>query len=146
MSLADLVLFVHIVAACVWIGGQITVAAVLPLLRGDPGLIAAVGHRFARLAWTAFGVLVVTGVLNVTLMGWGVGDLPSTGPGRILLVKLGFVVLSGLAAAVHAGIQAPRRREAMSQRAYSAGAAVLGSVALLSALAAALFGVLIARG
>lgn len=40
-----LVLWLHVVAACIWIGGQVTVAAVIPLLRGRDALAQLVGRR-----------------------------------------------------------------------------------------------------
>ena len=146
MSSATLVLFLHIVAACIWIGGQVTVAVVLPALRGHPDLIRTIGRRFQVLAWSAYGVLIVTGAGNALLMGLGWGDLTGTTEGRLLLEKLGLVLLSGAAAAVHVFVQAPRSRARLSHRAFSAWSAVLGSVSLLAALGAALYGVVIARG
>lgn len=146
MSWISFVLFLHIVAACVWIGGQITVAILIPALKGHPELVSAVGQRFQRAAWVAYGFLILTGILNVYNLGIGWSGLVSTPPGRLVLDKLGFVALSGIAAAVHALILAPRRRERMSARAFSAWAAILGSISLLAALAAALYGVVIAHG
>jgi putative copper export protein len=146
MSWATLVLFLHIVAACIWIGGQVTVAVVLPALRGHPDLIRTIGRRFQVLAWSAYGVLIVTGAGNARFMGLGWGDLTGTTEGRLLLEKLGLVLLSGAAAAVHVFVQAPRSRARLSHRAFSAWSAVLGSVSLLAALGAALYGVVIARG
>jgi uncharacterized membrane protein len=40
-----LVLWVHLVAACIWIGGQVTVAAIIPLLRDQRELARRVGRR-----------------------------------------------------------------------------------------------------
>ena len=61
----ELVLWVHVLSACVWIGGQITILAVLPVVRATPGMPAAVGRQFQRVAWPAFGLLIITGLLNV---------------------------------------------------------------------------------
>jgi putative copper export protein len=58
----QLVLWLHVLAACVWMGGQVTVAAVLPLLRGAEGLAAAAGRRYQLVAWPAFTVLALTGL------------------------------------------------------------------------------------
>lgn len=138
----ELVLWLHVLAATVWIGGQVTVAAVIPLLRGQAGLAAAAGRRYQAIAWPAFAVLVVTGLLNAADADIGWGDLTATSAGRTLLVKLGFVFVSGLAAAVHAFLQAPRSRGGAAPGA--AASAALGSVSLLAAVVAALFGVVIA--
>jgi hypothetical protein len=58
------------------------------------------------------------------------------------MVKLGLVGLSGLAAAVHAFLQAPRRTDVATSR--PAASALLGSTSLLAAVGAALYGVAIA--
>jgi putative copper export protein len=139
---SDVVLWLHVLAACVWIGGQVTVAAVLPMLRGVDGLAAAAGRRYQVIAWPAFALLLATGMLNAAHRGIGWGDLTTTPAGRTLLTKLGFVALSGAAAGIHAFLQAPRAR---ATRAPSpAASAVLGSVSLLGAVVAALYGVVIA--
>ena len=139
------VLWVHVVAACIWIGGQITVAAVVPLLRrvgaGDaqgPGMASAVGRRFQMIAWPAFAALAVTGVINVGNAGLQWSHLLDSDAGRTLAIKLGLVALSGAAAALHAFVQAPRGRSAI----WSAS---LGSLSLLAAVTAALYGVAIAQ-
>jgi putative copper export protein len=137
----ELVLWIHVLAACVWIGGQVTVAAVIPLLRGQPGVASLVGRRYQVIAWPAFVLLLGTGVANAANAHIGWGDLGSTPVGRTLLTKLVFVALSGVAAAVHAFLQAPRSRGGPPRVATSA---VLGSLSLLAAVVAALYGVVIA--
>ena len=139
----DLVLWVHVLAACIWIGGQATVAAVIPLLRGQAGMAALVGRRYQQIAWPAFALLAGTGIANAANAHITWGDLGSTAVGRTLVVKLGFVGLSGAAAAVHAFLQAPRRRDSGAAPG-AAASAVLGSLSLLAAMVAALYGVVIA--
>jgi putative copper export protein len=143
VHVTDVVLWLHVLAACVWIGGQVLVAAVLPLLKGADGLGAAAGRRFQAVAWPAFAVLVATGIANVHNAGIGWSDLGSTAAGRTLVVKLVFVVLSGGAAAVHAAVQAPRGRRAGSDRRVAS--ALLGAISLLAAAVAALLGVVVAQ-
>lgn len=138
----DLVLWVHVLAACVWIGGQITVAAVVPMLRGYPGLAAQAGRRYQVIAWPAYVVLLGTGVANAANAHITWASLGSPGVGRTLVTKLGFVALSGVAAAVHAFLQAPRARAGGPPSA--ATSAILGSASLLAAVVAALYGVVIA--
>ncbi len=74
----------------VWLGG---LTALLATLYRSPNLDAAPVARFSRLAFTSVTVLVVTGVYQ----SWrGLGSwnaLTGTSYGRILLVKLGAVVL-----------------------------------------------------
>ncbi|MET0902574.1 MAG: CopD family protein [Acidimicrobiales bacterium] len=125
----ELRVFLHIVAAAVWVGGQITLAGLVPTLRSiDPAAPRQAARRFNRIAWSAFAVLVVTGVWN--LFEVQVADA-TTEYQVTVLVKLLVVAVSGVAAALHA-------------RATSrAGLAVGGVVSLLAALAAVLLGVML---
>ncbi|MET7575165.1 copper resistance protein CopC [Streptomyces sp. NPDC005492] len=80
----------HLLAMAVWLGG---LTALLTVLYRSPDLDAAPVARFSRLAFASVTVLVVTGVYQ----SWrGLGSwnaLTDTSYGRILLVKLGAVVL-----------------------------------------------------
>jgi putative copper export protein len=140
----ELVLWLHVLAACIWIGGQVTVAAVIPLLREHQGLAALAGRRYQQIAWPAFAVLVGTGIANTANAHISWADLTSTPVGRTLLTKLGLVALSGLAAAVHGFLQAPRAGRHRTGPPSPATSAVLGSLSLLAAVGAALYGVVIA--
>jgi putative copper export protein len=142
ISGADVVLWLHVIAASIWIGGQVTVAVVIPALRRYSALARTVGQRYQMIAWPAYLVLVVTGILNVGNAGLPWSDLSDSTVGRTLMVKLGFVGLSGLAAAVHAFLQAPRRSDIATSRPVAS--ALLGSSSLLAAVIAALYGVAIA--
>ena len=66
-------LFLHVLGATVWVGGQITLAGLVPTLRSiSPDGPRLVARRFNVLAWSAFGLLVVTGIWN--LLAVQVGD------------------------------------------------------------------------
>jgi putative copper export protein len=142
ISGGDLVLWVHVIAACVWIGGQATVALLIPLLRGHGALARLAGQRYQTVAWPAYAVLVITGLANVSNTGLQWSTLLASARGRTLAVKLGLVAVSGLAAGVHAFLQAPRRSDQAAVRPVAS--ATLGSVSLLTAVLAALYGVAIA--
>ena len=122
-------LFLHVLAATVWVGGQLTLAALVPALRAAgtevPGRAA---RAFNRIAWPAFAVLVLTGIWNVAAEHDQVHGRYRT----TLIVKLVVVVISGVAALAHA-------------RARSrTGLAVFGALTGLSALLALFLGVLLA--
>ena len=54
-SLTTVRLFLHILAASVWVGGQIALAGVVPTVRKvSPEATKAVARAFARVAWPAF--------------------------------------------------------------------------------------------
>jgi putative copper export protein len=122
-------LFLHVLAATIWVGGQITLAALVPILRRQGTALPAVAaRRFNQVAWPAFAVLVATGIWNiVAVRGQIHGSYETT-----LVVKLVVVVISGVTAALHA-------------RARSrTGLAVFGALTGVSALAALFLGVLLA--
>ena len=122
-------LFLHVLAATIWVGGQLTLAALVPVLRrfgaDAPG---AAARRFNQVAWTAFGVLIVTGIWNIVAVRSQISGSYRT----TLIVKLAVVVVSGVTAALHI-----RSRTARSR-------AVFGALTGLSALAALFLGVLLA--
>ncbi len=122
-------LFLHVLGATVWVGGQLTLAGLVPGLRRiSPDAPRAVARRFNVIAWVAFAVLVATGIWNIVAIrpDW------SSSYGTTLIVKLVVVAASGLAAALHA-----RARSA-------APLAVFGALSGLTALGALFLGVLLA--
>ncbi len=130
VTLDDVRLFLHLLAATVWVGGQLVLLGLLPTVRElGEGAPAAVARRFAALSWPAFAVLVVTGIWN--LLDVGVGDT-STEYQVTLGLKLGLVAVSGIGAGVHA---ATRSRAVL---------AIGGAAGLLAALGATLLGVVLA--
>ena len=125
-------LFLHVIAATVWVGGQLTLAGLVPALRRlDPTAPKAVARQFNRIAWPAFGVLVLTGVWN--LVEVEVGDR-STAYQVTLFVKLSIVAVSGISAFLHT--QARSRR----------GLAIWGALSGVATIAALFFGVLLGTG
>ena len=119
--------FLHVLAATIWVGGQFTLAGLVPTVRGlGPDATRAVARAFNRLAWPAFGVLVATGVWN--LLEVEVGDRP-TRYHVVLGIKLLAVTASGVGAGVHV---VSRSKLAL---------AVGGSLAGLGALVALFLGV-----
>ena len=91
-------LFLHVLAAAVWVGGQIVLAALVPALKGaSPEAPGAAARAFNRVAWPAFAVLVLTGIWNIAAIGDREGDYHTT-----LGIKLAFVVASGVTAFLHA--------------------------------------------
>jgi putative copper export protein len=59
-------IFLHLLAAAVWVGGQIVLGGLVPKLRkSHPEALTTTAQGFARVAWPAFAVLVVTGFWNI---------------------------------------------------------------------------------
>ena len=121
-------LYVHVLAATVWVGGQLTLAGLVPGLRAlAADAPRTVARRFNRIAWPAYVTLVVTGVWNITAVHatWH-GEY-----GMTLIVKLVVVAISGIAAWAHTVSKTP------------AGLAVWGALTGTSALAALFLGVML---
>ena len=121
-------LTLHVLAATIWVGGQLTLAALVPALRrAGPELPRMAARQFSRVAWPAFGVLVLTGIWNVTAE-----SDHNHGRYRVtLVVKIAVVAVSGLTAWLHARAKSP------------AGLAVFGTLTGLSALGALFLGIML---
>jgi copper transport protein len=100
---------VHVLAMSVWLGGL----AVLLLAALGGGFSGGIRHAlitFSRLAFTCVAVLVVTGLFaSWRQVGFRISGYTSTSYGRILLVKLGFVILLVGVAAISRSIVRKRR-------------------------------------
>ena len=122
-------LFLHVLAATVWVGGQFTLAGLVPVVRTlGPDATRTVARRFDRIAWPAFAVLVATGVWN--LLAIDVGHT-TTAYQVTLALKLVLVAVSGLGAAAH---RATKTKAVL---------AIGGAAAAVGALGALFLGVLL---
>jgi len=123
-------LTLHVLAATVWVGGQIVMMGLVGPARGLAGDAPKVLARaFARLAWPAFVVLVATGIWNVTAVGYSAQDSAWK---AVLMAKIAVVALAGLGAYLH-------------QRATTkAQLALWGSVGGTASVAALVMGILLA--
>jgi len=118
---------VHVLAATVWIGGQIVLGALVPALRAfGRDVVGAAARRFKPGRLARLRVLVGTGGGNVIATGLGEGAYRTT-----LVVKVVLVAASGLAAYLHQRAQTP------------AALAGFGALSLLAAIGAAVLGVLL---
>ena len=119
LDLDTIRLFLHVLAACVWVGGQLTLAALVPALRAAGADIPkAAANAFNRVAWPAFGVLLLTGIWNVAAED----DDHGSAWDNTLVLKLVLVALSGVTAYLHA--------KASSRAAMAAYGALTGLTAL----------------
>jgi putative copper export protein len=123
-------LSLHVLGATVWVGGQIVLLGLLPTARqlatDGPKRMA---NAFARLAWPAYALLVITGFWNIAAVHL---SEQSTAWKAVLWSKLAIVALAGIATGLHS-------------RATSRGAiAAWGAIAGLSSVVALCMGVLLA--
>ena len=128
-------LFLHVLGATVWVGGQVTLAGLVPSLRAlgpeaGPEATRAAARRFNLVAWPAFALLVVTGVWNIAAEHPTFGTAYTT----TLMVKIAVVAASGVTALVHT--QAKSRTML----------AVFGALSGITALAALFLGIMLVSG
>jgi putative copper export protein len=123
-------LILHVLAAAVWVGGQFTVAGLLPTVRtfGEDAP-KKVGGALGRLLWPAYAVLVLTGFWNIGAL---TVDHASTAWKTVLIVKIVVVALAGVAVFLH--------QRSTSRRAI----AVWGAIGALASVAALCLGVFLA--
>ena len=121
----------HLLGVAVWIGGQIALAGIVPVLRGvSREATLLVARRFARLAWPSLLLVVFTGV-------WALTDIDPAEQGSAYSTTFG---LKMLLVAVTAGSAVIH-----SQGSSKVAKAVGGAAGLASALVAAYLGVLMAH-
>lgn len=123
-------LSLHVLAACVWLGGQIIVAGLLPTIRslGDdaPRKIA---QAFGRLSWPAFWLLVLTGFWNYAAVH---GSTQSSSWNAAFGAKMVMVAVAGIGVFMHTRATTARTR------------GIFAGVGALATLVAMVLGVLIA--
>ncbi len=129
-ALETIRLTLHVLAASVWVGGQIVMTGLVGPARGlgaeAPKTLA---RAFARLAWPAYLLLLVTGVWNISAVGYSNMDSAWK---AVLMAKILVVVLAGVGVLLH--------QRATTRR----GLAVWGSVGGLASVAALVMGILLA--
>ena len=129
----QIVLFIHLFAAVFWIGEMLMVGFVLhPVSRNlsaveRSALFRAVGKASLPLAWTAIAILVVTGILNLILMGIPLGSLLlpafyATSFGRWLGIKLSAVLAMIVLSFIH-DFHVSRRANAIRREIEESGGA-----------------------
>ena len=123
-------LTLHVLAASIWVGGQFVMMGLVGPARGlGPDAAKTLARAFARLAWPAYAVLVVTGFWNISTFQW---DDQTTAWKAVLIAKIVVVAAAGVGSLLHS-------------RATSRPALALwGSIAGLASVAALVMGVLLA--
>ena len=110
--------WLHILAAVIWLGGMLFLSLVAvpvlrhvdsPLLRMD--LFRAMARRFRRLVWVCIVILVATGIGNVMFYG---NALPGSAYMKVLHIKLGLVAILIALSLLHDFVIGPRAVRVMS--------------------------------
>jgi len=112
-------LWLHFLAAVIWIGGMLFLSLVAvpvlrqvdsPLLRAD--LFRKMAWRFRRLVWICLAVLILTGTVNVAFYGDTTQGSPYL---KVLGIKLGLVAVLVAMGVAHDFIIGPRAARAQSR-------------------------------
>jgi copper resistance protein D len=157
--------WIHILAAMVWIGGASFIALVLvPAVRrpeharNAPALLRACAMRFRTVGWTSLIVLVVTGCLILGSRGFTFADCFTgsvfAGPfGRTLAVKLILVTAIFAISGLHDFYLGPNAAKVILENPASSEAALarkraswMGRIVLLLGLAVVAMAVQLVRG
>lgn len=128
-TLDTLRLFLHVLGAAVWVGGQVVLAGMVPQARkASPAALKAITHGFARIALPGLVLVFVTGI-------WSMFEIDFSDRGAefqgTVMIKVLLAVLSGLFAAVHI--------KGKTKVAIAVG----GALGLLTALTALFLGVVL---
>lgn len=122
-------IFLHVIGATIWVGGQLVFAVLVPVLKAkDAALPKLVAKQFNKIAWPAFGLLILTGFWNMASLS---KDVPSS-YNTAIAIKMSVVTLSGVAAYLHARAKSTK------------GMALWGAASGLAAISATYVGVLLA--
>lgn len=125
-------LFIHVLAASVWVGGQIVLGGLVPKLRQvAPESLKVAANAFARVAWPAFAVVVVTGMWSI--LDIKVGDMSTD-----YQVTMFVHVLLAMAAAMFVVIHSIGQTKLLL--------ALGGALGLLTSLGAMFVGILLQTG
>jgi putative copper export protein len=123
--------YLHILAVCVWLGGQIVLAGVVPRLRkSNPEALTNIAKGYAAIAWPAMILIVFTGA-------WGLTEVDVANNSSEYMVTFGIkmllVAMAVIATLIHSN--------GTSKLAKGLG----GAVGLLATLIAGYCGVLLAH-
>ena len=130
-TLNSLRTYLHILAVCVWLGGQVVLAGVVPKLRkSNPEALPNIAKSYAAIAWPAMILIVFTGA-------WGLAATDTANQTTEYMVTLGIKMLLVAGAVIATLIHS----NGTSKLAKGLG----GAIGLLATLFAAYCGVLLAH-
>ena len=130
-TLNSLRTFLHILAVCVWLGGQIVLAGTVPKLRKtNPEALSDIAKGFAVIAWPAMILMVFTGA-------WGLAETDTADQSSAYMLTFGIKMLLVATAIIATVIHS----NGTSKIAKGLG----GAIGLLATLFAAYCGVLLAH-
>ena len=116
-------LFLHVLGAALWVGGQLVLAPMVPALREvSPEAPKAAARRFGPVAGAGYLVLLFSGVWNTMEVDF---DARSSAYGATFGLKMTLFLLSGVGAAVHMAAKKPAVKGAFAGVSALTGAGAL---------------------
>ena len=151
--------FLHVVAACLWLGGMLfLILAFIPGIKNHPdkiNLIGKVSLKYRAVGSVALVILLVTGIVQLQYRGvqWNMEYFTGSPFGRAaglkLLVFIGIVIIS-LVHDYYIGTRAIEVWKAQGEQPKAIRlrnlSRLLGRVSFTLAIVAVLLGVILARG
>lgn len=147
--------WIHIIAATVWVGGMLFLVLVLfPLLRksdkeDNHELIYKVGKRFRRIGWVSLFILFISGILNIYFsFGLNLREIFISEFGNILQLKLTVFLLIIIVSFIHDFITGPiiRKSTGKKREKWRRVTRYLGLTNLFLGLLIVFLGVILVRG
>jgi putative copper export protein len=121
---------IHVLAATVWVGGQLSIAGLLKTVRSlGPDAPKKIARAFAKIEWPIFFILIATGIWNA------IADNPSTATSAWRYVMTAEVLVALLA-----GLTAWMHQRAKTKK----GLAIFGALSGMLSITAVILGVLLA--
>jgi len=130
----DVVRWFHLVATAVWVGGLITLGALVMAVRradADRSILKAMAQQFGRVSWTAMAVAITTGIIQLSRSDESLSD--DTGYATALFIKL---TLVGLAAGLTLFHQMTAKTASPASRGVVQGLILLTSLGIMAAAVA----------
>ena len=134
MDFDGVVRWFHLLAAGVWVGGLITLGALVTAVRAtgaDRSVLQAMARQFGRLSWAALGVAVATGVIQLSRLEFSLSD--DTSYATTLMIKLTLVGIAAGLALLH---QLTAKTSTPATRGMIQGLILVASLGILAAAVA----------
>jgi putative copper resistance protein D len=156
--------FFHIVSAMIWVGGLVFfVLVMVPLVRQEeykgiaPGIVHWVGLRFRFWGWVCLSALVISGLFNLFVRGFGWADLLDGALwhgyfGETLAIKLIFAGIIFFLSAIHDFYIGPKATNLWQQDLqqesfrFRRAASWIGRINLLLSLCVVFLAIMLVRG
>lgn len=104
-----IVIWIHLLAACIWVGGSIFIGLILaPMLKNISNsveerlaLMIKVGRRFNKFAFPSFIILIVSGIYNSRFFFENPNNFFESDYGIFLFIKIILTIITFISYVIH---------------------------------------------